>query len=629
MSSIKFGVLTVSDSCSQNELNDKSGPALVSLLTDASTEINQILNSRVQCTAVVPDEEFAIMKILVQWADKDDVNVILTTGGTGFSNRDVTPEATKKVIHKEAPGISLTMMIESLKITPMAALSRAVCGIRGKTLIINLPGSPKAATECLSAVAKVIQHAVDLILDHTKNVKKTHHHIQQSNNHHSCPHKKDQTSLNLDDVAGRLRESPFPMISIEKSQEILKETVPKNISTEKINIWESFGRVLAETVYSPCNLPPFRASIKDGYAVIAKDGKGRKQVLGGLEAGHEPGVLKVVPGTCVRINTGAAVPDEATAVVQVEDTKLLEKGSDGKEEKVIEILIDPKENQDIRPIGSDIKKGIAVLKEGIRIGAIEMGILTACGFSQVPVTCIPKIGVLSTGNELQIAGEVPKPGHVYDSNKITLIMMLKENGYNAVDLGIATDQEKVMINTIEKALQEVDLIITTGSVSMGDRDMLKPILKEVFNATIHFGRVNLKPGKPTTYATCEYNGVKKYFLCLPGNPVSAMVTANIFVFPLLNHLTKNNSKPIVVKAKLTSKYVLDSRPEFARVILEWSDGEPYPKAYSTGNQISSKLLSCKNANALLMLPGKSAQLTELAEGELISAMLLGFNQHVA
>ncbi|NP_001122752.1 molybdenum cofactor synthesis protein cinnamon isoform X1 [Nasonia vitripennis] len=625
---VKFGILTISDSCSENKNDDRSGPLLERLVTDKESEIGRKLNAEIECSAIIPDDELFIQETLIRWSDDVGVNVILTTGGTGFSSRDVTPEATKKVIIKEAPGITHAMFTESLKVTPMASLSRAVSGIRGKTLIINFPGSPKAVKECFNAVANVIPHAVDLILDVKKSVKEAHHDIQHSEVYHSCPHKKSAASLSLDNVAGRLRESPFPMISIEESQKLMKNSVVKEMSTVKVNIWDAFGRVLAETVFSPCDLPPFRASIKDGYAVIAKDGKGKRMVLGGLEAGHKPGSVKIVSGSCVRINTGAAVPDEATAVVQVEDTKLLEKGADGKEEKVIEILTEPKDGQDIRPIGSDIKKGSIVLKAGTKIGAVELGILAACGCSQIPVTYLPKIGVLSTGNELQDAGEAPKPGHVYDSNKITLIMMLKENGYSAVDLGVATDQEKVMIDAIEKAVEEVDLIITTGSVSMGDRDMLKPILKEIFNATIHFGRVNLKPGKPTTFATCVHNGKTKYFLCLPGNPVSAMVTANLFVFPLLNHLTKNNAKPVVVKAKVTSKYVLDPRPEFARVILEWSDDDVYPKAYSTGNQISSKLLSCKNANALLMLPGKSDSQAVLEEGAVVPAMLLGFNQHV-
>lgn len=121
----------------------------------------------------------------------------------------------------------------------------------------------------------------------------THREVQRGHVHHHCPHEKSKASLNLDDVAGRLRESPFPMISLEQSREILKTSVDGETRTVRVNIWDSFGRVLAETVCSPCDLPPFRASTKDGYAVIAEDGKGKRKVLGGVEAGHEVSVLLV------------------------------------------------------------------------------------------------------------------------------------------------------------------------------------------------------------------------------------------------------------------------------------------------------------------------------------------------
>lgn len=142
----------------------------------------------------------------------------------------------------------------------------------------------------------------------------------------------------------------------------------------------------------------------------------------------------------MRVNTGAPIPDEATAVVQVEDTKLVEKHADDREEKVIEILLKPVEGQDIRPIGSDIKEDALVLTAGTRIGAVEMGILAASGCTEISVRAKPIVGILSTGNELQQAGEKPRPGHVYDSNKITLMMLLEEQGFSAKDLGICVDE---------------------------------------------------------------------------------------------------------------------------------------------------------------------------------------------
>ncbi|XP_046486911.1 gephyrin isoform X1 [Neodiprion pinetum] len=630
---MKIGIINscykkVSDTCASGNKTDNSGPELERLISSDLTETGQLIKGQVTCRTVVPDDEYQIMATLTRWSDIFKVNVILTTGGTGFSERDVTPEATKKILEKEAPGLSAAMLMASLKATPMGMLSRAVCGIRKKTLIVNLPGSTKAVKECFETIARVIPHAVDLILAERTKVTNTHTQMQNRQEHHCSHHQSTIFSARMASVADRLRESPYTMISVDAALGIISKSL-HILDAEIINVWDSYGRVITDDIYAYCDLPPFRASIKDGYAVIASDGKGLRQVLGGTEAGQTPGTVKLVRGTCVRVNTGAPIPNEATAVVQVEDTKLIKTSNDGLEEGEIDILIEPKEGLDIRPIGSDIQNDSLILKAHTKIGAAEMGILAACGCTKVRVTQLSSVGVLSTGNELQQAGEPLKPGHVYDSNKITLMMMLRENGYSPKDCGIAKDDENAMINALKEALEEVDVLLTSGSVSMGDKDMLKPILENVFKATIHFGRVNMKPGKPTTYATCEHNGKTKYILCLPGNPVSAMVTGHLFALPLLKCLSGDSSKPVVVTAKLTTSYKLDPRPEYARAILIWEEEDPIPKAQSTGNQISSKLLSCKNANALLMLPGWTKERPQLKEGDLVNARLMGFNQNSA
>ncbi|KAG5324111.1 CIN protein, partial [Acromyrmex heyeri] len=614
---IFYNVL-VSDTCASGEKIDESGPGLKAFISNAKN----ILQGDISCTAIVEDDETSIMKYLIQWSDENKADVILTTGGTGFSERDVTPEATKKVIHKETPGLSLEMLMSSLKITPMAVLSRAVCGIRHKTLIVNLPGSRKAAIECLTAIASAIPHAVDLILDNKAKVKDTHNIVQH--NIASCSHHVSCTNpMSFENVATRLRESSFPMISVAEALRIIRFESTKDVEVEIVNLKDAYGRILSgESIRSNCDLPPFRASIKDGYAVLASDGKGRRTVLCGVKAGTAPALVSLKSGTCVRVNTGAPIPDEATAVVQVEDTKLVSKSSDGTEEEEIEIMIEPKEGQDIRHIGCDIKKGSSVLNPFTRIGPVEIGLLAACGYKRVAVTLLPRIGILSTGDELQQPGEPLKPGQVYDSNRISLISLLKENGFNSLDFGIVTDNTMEMANKIGIALEKVDVLVTTGSVSMGDRDLLKPILENIFKATIHFGRVNMKPGKPTTFATCTILDKKKFILCLPGNPVSALVTAHLFLLPLVNELHFDASESIIMQAKLTSSYNLDPRPEYARAILKWNDKETLPMAYSTGNQISSKLLNCNDANALLMLPERTAEKEVLNEGDVVPARLI-------
>ncbi|XP_076237734.1 molybdenum cofactor synthesis protein cinnamon [Calliopsis andreniformis] len=629
MNSIRFGILTVSDSCYKNKSEDKSGPAIEQYINDEQTESRKI-NGVVYCKEIVPDEEYAIKETLISWSDSREIDVILTIGGTGFAKRDVTPEATKQIIQKEAPGITIAMLTASLKITPMAMLSRAVCGIRDKTLIINLPGSPKAAKECLSVIGNAIPHAVDLIRDNRKNIKDTHEKVQTPFSMGGCSHMcQDNITLCLGNVVDRYRESPYPMISVEEALQIIgTQTEPLNYNNKSvINIENAHGRILDGDLYSKYNLPPFRASIKDGYAVIASDGTGKRKVLSGIKAGDNITTIKLQPGTCVRVNTGAPVPDDATAVIQVEDTKLLQGTSDNTEEKEIEIMTEIKYGQDIRPIGCDIKKGELILTSGTKLGAVELGLIAACGYSEVSVTDLPVVGVLSTGDELQCPGADLMPGRIYDSNKVTLLSLLKENGFDPLDMGIALDDEMTMVHKIKHALKQVDVLVTSGSVSMGDRDMLKPILQHHFNATIHFGRVNMKPGKPTTFATCTFENKKKYFLCLPGNPVSATVTMHLFALPLLKVLCKDYTTPTIVRTKLTSSYNLDPRPEYARAILKWNNTDTLPLAYSTGNQISSKLLSCKDANALLMLPGRTMNRTQLREGDVVSAMVLGLSQY--
>ncbi|XP_014485463.1 PREDICTED: gephyrin [Dinoponera quadriceps] len=622
MAEITFAILTVSDTCAKGEKVDTSGPALKELISDTSTKVGNILKGNVICTAIVPDDKDTIMKYLISRSDKYKANVILTTGGTGFSKRDVTPEATKKVINKEAPGMFTAMLIAGLEKTSMAMLSRAVCGIRNKTLIINLPGSRNAVEECLTALAPVIPHAVDLITDRKALIAETHKVMEHTESSLLSQHAGPSTVTLYKNVAQRHRQSPFPMISVEEAMELIRKNVPK-AETEVVNTKDAYGRILAKDVYSFYDLPPFRASIKDGYAVLASDGKGRRKVLCGVTAGSEPFSTLLKAGTCVRVNTGAPVPEGATAVVQVEDTNLISENSDKTEEEEIEIMTEPAVGQDIRPIGCDIEKESLVLNAYTNIGPTEIGLLAACGVKEVTVTKLPSIGVLSTGNELQEIGQRLEPACVYDSNRITLITLLKENDFTALDFGISVDEEMVLISKMQHALQKVDVLVTTGSVSMGDRDLLKPILQEYFKATIHFGRVNMKPGKPTTFATCTFNNRRKYILCLPGNPVSAVVTARLFLLTLLNEMIDNLWKPIIVKAKLTSSYKLDPRPEYARAILEWNN-EDLPLAYSTGNQISSKLLSCKGANALLMLPGRTEKKRKLNEGEIVPAMLIGF-----
>ena len=622
-STVKVGVLTVSDRCSRGQAEDKSGPNLQKILRSSSAlKVNEILSD------CVPDEANEIKRVLLKWCDTENVHVILTTGGTGFSPRDITPEVTSEIIERPAQGLTLQMLSESLKVTPMAMLSRAVCGIRKGTIIINLPGSLKGSQECFQFVLPALPHAVE-VLRGSPNVGVTHAsmehpaHPQRGDTHHNCPHKtQGKTVRDLSKVAERDRHSPYPLVSMSDALSVIKENancLPKTV----VSIEDSLGHILASGVFAQEPFPPFPASVKDGYAVLASDGPGERVVLGPVTAG-EIAASQVISGHVMRITTGAPMPQGADAVVQVEDTELLESDDGGRTEKRIKILTCPKPGQDIRPIGFDVNKGQQVLSAYDKLGPAELGLMASLGLTDIEVFQKPKVAVLSTGNEVLSPGQVTKAGQIRDSNKIALKSMINSHGFEFIDLGIAADTPQDLESKLSAGLELADVVVSSGGVSMGEKDFLKPVLEDLIGATIHFGRVFMKPGKPTTFATVTVGGKKKLIFSLPGNPVSAMVTFNLFVLPALNKLTGSQSPELTkIKAKLLQPVSLDARPEYHRVVLSWKSGDLVPSATSTGSQCSSRLLSMRTSNALLVLPPRSDDLTRIEAGTIVDALIIG------
>lgn len=618
---VKVGILTVSDRCSRGEAEDKSGPNLQKLVK--SSELNV---SEVQCDCV-PDERKEIKRVLLKWCDLEELHLVLTTGGTGFSPRDVTPEVTSEVIEKPAPGLSLVMLSESLKVTPMAMLSRATCGIRKKTVIINLPGSLKGSQECLQFVLPALPHAIEVLRD-SPNVGVTHASMQGPAHssvptHHKCPHKAHSKAIrDLGRVAERDRHSPYPLIPMDEAISMImanSQCLPQKI----ITLEESLGFILASDVFAKEPFPPFPASVKDGYAVLASDGPGERFVLGPVTAG-EVTACNVTSGHVMRITTGAPLPPGADAVVQVEDTELLESDDEGRTEKRIKILTTPKPGQDIRPIGFDVSKGQKVLTALQKLGPAELGLMASLGLTEIEVFQKPKVAVLSTGNEVVNPGEDTSAGQIRDSNKIALKSLIRTHGFEALDLGIAADNPQDLQKKLSVGLEKADVLVSSGGVSMGEKDFLKPVLEDLLGATIHFGRVFMKPGKPTTFATTTIDGKRKLIFALPGNPVSAMVTFNLFVLPALRKLAGFQRPQLTkIKAKLLQPVDLDPRPEYYRVVLSWKPGEAVPSAISTGSQCSSRLLSMRTANALLVLPPRSDNLTRINTGEIVDALIIG------
>uniref|UniRef100_A0A8C2G541 Gephyrin b n=1 Tax=Cyprinus carpio TaxID=7962 RepID=A0A8C2G541_CYPCA len=725
---IRVGVLTVSDSCFRNLAEDRSGINLKDLVHDPS-----LLGGTISAYKIVPDEIDEIKETLIDWCDEKELNLILTTGGTGFAPRDVTPEATKEVIEREAPGMSLAMLVGSLKVTPLGMLSRPVCGIRGKTLIINLPGSKKGSQECFQFILPALPHAIDLLREAVVKVKEVPNELEDlpspppppsplptssphrqtedkgvqceeeeeekkdsgvastedSSSSHitaasiaakvtlykclevydfnkhpsfvsqipdsiisrgvqvlprdtaslsttpsespraqatsrlstaSCPTPKasrrefrahldevitlksrystlDQvqsrcsskenilrashSAVDITKVARRHRMSPFPLTSMDKAFITVLEMTAV-LGTEIINYRDGMGRVLAQDVYAKDNLPPFPASVKDGYAVRAADGPGDRFIIGESQAGEQP-THTVMPGQVMRVTTGAPIPCGADAVVQVEDTELLRESEDGTEELEVRILVQARPGQDIRPIGHDIKRGECVLSKGTHMGPSEIGLLATVGVTEVEVQKFPVVAVMSTGNELLNPEDDLHPGKIRDSNRSTLLATIQEHGYPTINLGIVGDNPDDLLNALNEGISRADVIITSGGVSMGEKDYLKQVLDIDLHAQIHFGRVFMKPGLPTTFATLDMDGSRKLIFALPGNPVSAVVTCNLFVIPALRKMQGIlDPRPTIIKARLSCDVKLDPRPEYHRCILTWHHQEPLPWAQSTG-----------------------------------------------
>lgn len=413
------------------------------------------------------------------------------------------------------------------------------------------------------------------------------------------------------------------MISVDEALGIVLD-VSKRLPPVTVPIHDALGKVLAQDIRAPDPLPPYPASVKDGYAVIAADGPGEYPIIIESRAGNDVLGVTVTPGTVAYVTTGGPIPDGADAVVQVEDTELVETASS--ESKRVRILVKTNKGVDIRPVGCDIGKDDIVLKAEELLGAAEIGLLATVGVLTVKVYPTPTIAVLSTGDELvEPTTESLSCGKIRDSNRAMILAAAIQQKCKVVDLGIARDDEDEIRAVLDKAItSDIDILLTSGGVSMGDRDFVKPLLQQ--KGRMHFDKINMKPGKPLTFAEITTEKMKKVVAFgLPGNPVSCLVCFNLFVIPSIRNLSgwKNPHLPRV-QAYLKQSIKTDPvRKEFCRAIIKWENnaklGFPGFVAEVTGHQMSSRLLSMKSANALLELPPSGKV---IPSGSLVSATLI-------
>ncbi|XP_004520412.1 molybdenum cofactor synthesis protein cinnamon [Ceratitis capitata] len=600
---ICFAILTISDTCSQDTSKDRSGPRLVALIREAFQNAHIL-------SAILPDEREQISDKLRQLVAQRNpsVSAIITTGGTGFAPRDVTPEATKFLLDKECPQLAQYIAQASLQITKFAALTRGVCGIAGSTLILNFPGSEKAVTECFEVVRDLLPHALQLIGNELPLVRRVHAELQAtvgnaSTSGHVCPH---QTGKGDDSD----RNSPFPMISVVQALEVIFQTVQQQ---------RAVAQLLNDFV-APVDIPPFRASIKDGYAMKSTGFSGTKKVLGYISAGDEVIVHDLEEDECYKINTGAPVPHYADCIVQVEDTKLLKRKKTG-EEDLVEILVEPQANLDIRPIGTDLRKGSKLFPSADHSAVVIKSILSSVGKHLTGVRK-PKVGIISTGSELLAPSQPEAKGKIYDSNTTMLEELLQYFGFECAQKVVLSDDFEIVKGKIEELFKSVDFIICSGGVSMGDKDYIKPAL-QALGFTLNFGRVNMKPGKPMTFASKQDH----YFFGLPGNPVSAFVTFHLFVLPAIRWFAgwerdkcELASLPITLQ---NESIALDPRPEYVRASVTSKNGRLY--ASVNGSQMSSRLQSIVGADVLVHLPGRTSDKPCAVAGDVYRASVLRYD----
>ncbi len=409
-----------------------------------------------------------------------------------------------------------------------------------------------------------------------------------------------------------MRESSYPLVLVEEAlAAILGQVAPLPACVEPLS--GALGLVLAGDVHAPAAQPPFPAAIVDGFALCTAGGDAPRRLAGEQMAGYVAD-LAVEQGTAVRITTGAPIPPGADAVVMVERAD----EADG--------WVTPHPGQNLQPgagiraIGADVQAGQRVLTAGQVLGPAELGMLASLGMDRVPVHPRPVVGVFSTGDELVEPGQPLRAGQIYDSNRATLLAAVSQAGGRPLDLGIVRDRPGELEQALAAALGRAGVLVTSGGVSMGELDLLKPLLARA--GQVHFGRVRMKPGKPLTFATLparrsdgeiDPSQPARPIFALPGNPVSSLVTFQLFVRPAIRRMAGHAAVSLPqVSALLGHEFRLDpERPEFHRVTLR-RDGGRFV-AVSTGSQASSRLLSATGAHGLLVLEQAAGVLPAGAE----------------
>ncbi|MDQ7030849.1 MAG: molybdopterin molybdotransferase MoeA [Ardenticatenia bacterium] len=424
------------------------------------------------------------------------------------------------------------------------------------------------------------------------------------------------------------------MISVEQAQEHILAHIGE-LDAEPVPLFEAVGRVLAEDIVAEHNIPPFRNSAMDGYAVRAADTDGASperpillRVVETVAAGTAP-TAPVVPGTAARIMTGAPMPPGADAVVRFEETSEALPAERRPPGGHIAILRPVRPGDNVREAGEDVSVGQTALRRGQRLRAAEVGLLAALGRSRVTCVRRPRVGVLATGDELVGPEEPLTPGKIRNSNEYTNVALVRLAGGLPVPLGIARDNVKDLSAKLKLAVEAgVDLLITSAGVSVGDYDVVKHVLAA--QGEVHFWQVAIKPGKPLAFGTLEVGGRPVPLLGLPGNPVAAFVAFEVFARPAIRKMA--GLRPLFrrrFRARLQEDVTNSGRRHYmrARVWRDDASGQLHATTRGSGVRVqgSGILSSLVWANGFVIVP---EQVTFIPAGEPVDVELFDWPEEV-
>ncbi len=416
------------------------------------------------------------------------------------------------------------------------------------------------------------------------------------------------------------------MISVEEALGKILDSI-EVLEREEKPLLDCLGQVLAEDVYAPFDVPPQDNSAMDGYAVQAKSIVGASyehpkilRVVGEIAAGCIT-ELKVEPGTAVRIMTGAFVPKGADVVVPFEDTDEVDRKQRSVSEAEIGIRVGLPEASNIRRGGEDIAKGELAVKQGTLLCPAEIGVLASLGKAIVSVIRRPVVGILATGNEVLEINQPLLPGKIYNSNSYSLAAQVLRYGGIPKLLGIAPDDVEQLSIAVRHGL-DCDMLVTSGGVSLGDYDVVKQVLAAEGN--VSFWTVRMKPGKPLAFGMFKRDDGKKIpHLGLPGNPVSSMITFEVFARPaILRMMGRSNLAGPNITAMMEDPVKNnDGRRIFARVVVSRRDGKYFARL--TGPQGSGILTSMTKANGLAVIPESTK---EVKPGGTVEVMMFDWDE---